>query len=188
MTVSGLWQFRWVPWTSLSRRHVYQNSRDGQSARRVDRRCRQDLSKANLQVSFHHYCRDRHTVQSVPGRLVGLDKADSRLISNCGGIYRRRGPCVVYIDDSIIIAKSFDEMVVNLEEVLDRFRKSNLKLQPSKCKLFQSRVRFLSHIVSASGIECDPDKVSRITNLEFARSVSELRKIMDLGTHHLRKI
>ena len=68
--------------------------------------------------------------------------------------------CVVFI----IIAWSFDEMIANLE-VLDRFRKSNLKLKPSKCKLFQSRVRFLGHIVSASGLQCDPDKVSCITNL-----------------------
>ena len=92
--------------------------------------------------------------------------------------------CVVFIDDSIIIAKSFDEMIINLEEVLDRFRKSNLKLKPSKCKLFQSRVRFLGHIVSASGLQCDPDKVSCIANLEFPRSVSELRKFIGLTSYY----
>ena len=50
--------------------------------------------------------------------------------------------------------------------------------------MFQSRVRFLGHIVSASGLQCDPDKVSCIANLEFPRSVSELRKFIGLTSYY----
>jgi len=75
-------------------------------------------------------------------------------------------------------------MVINMEEVLDRFRQSNLKLKPSKCKLFQSRVRFLGHVVSVSGIECDPNKISCITSMEFKHSVSDLRKFIGLTSYY----
>jgi len=84
--------------------------------------------------------------------------------------------CVVFIDDTVVIARSFSEMVSNLEQVLDRFRSSNLKLKPSKCKLFQRRVKTLGHVVSSEGYESEPDKIYCIEAWEFPRSITELRK------------
>lgn len=59
--------------------------------------------------------------------------------------------CICYIDDTVMVAQSLAKMVSNLEEVLDMFRQSNLKLMPSKCKLFQNHVKFLGHVVSSQG-------------------------------------
>ena len=92
--------------------------------------------------------------------------------------------CVVYIDDTTVIARSFEEMVNNSEEVFDRFRKSNLKLKPQRCKLFQKRVRFLGHVISANSIETDPDKISCIANLEFPRTISDVRKFVGLTSYY----
>ena len=41
----------------------------------------------------------------------------------------------------------------NLRQVFLRFRVHGLKLKPQKCRLFQERVLFLGHYVSAKGIE-----------------------------------
>jgi hypothetical protein len=66
--------------------------------------------------------------------------------------------CVLYIDDIICFGSDVSSALKNVEQVLVRFRKSNLKLKPSKCKLFQKSVEFLGSIVSPDGVACDPKK------------------------------
>ena len=45
------------------------------------------------------------------------------------------GKCLVYIDDLLVIGKTFTEHLANLELVLQRLREANLKLKPAKCSL-----------------------------------------------------
>ncbi|CAC5409373.1 Transposon Ty3-G Gag-Pol polyprotein,Transposon Ty3-I Gag-Pol polyprotein,Retrovirus-related Pol polyprotein from transposon 297 [Mytilus coruscus] len=42
--------------------------------------------------------------------------------------------CLVYLDDIMIIGKTFEEHIKNLEEVMQRLRDANLKLNPKKCE------------------------------------------------------
>jgi len=90
--------------------------------------------------------------------------------------------CLVFIDDCIVIDNSFDDHLANLEMVLQHFRYANLKLKPKKCKMFQRRVRFLGHLVSAAGIEVDPDKTACIEILIHS-NVSELRSFLGLCSY-----
>jgi hypothetical protein len=92
--------------------------------------------------------------------------------------------CLVYVDDTIIVGRSFEEHVANLEVVLDRFRQAKLKLRPEKCQFFQFRVKFVGHIVSSSGIEVDADKVACILAWEFPRSMSELRGFIGMCSYY----
>jgi hypothetical protein len=68
--------------------------------------------------------------------------------------------------------------------VLERFRAVNLKLNPSKCKLFQLSIRFLGHRVSRTGIEVDSDKIACILAWKFLRSISELRSFISLCSYY----
>jgi hypothetical protein len=60
---------------------------------------------------------------------------------------------LVYLDDIIVLGKSFENGLRNLRNVLYRFREFNLKLKPKKCELFKDEVEFLGKLVSAH----DPD-------------------------------
>ncbi|KAK3749370.1 hypothetical protein QZH41_009456, partial [Actinostola sp. cb2023] len=67
--------------------------------------------------------------------------------------------CLAYLDDFIVFARSFDEILERLEAVLTRLGEYGLKLKPSKCKLFQTKLTYLGHVVSREGVGPDPDKV-----------------------------
>ena len=56
--------------------------------------------------------------------------------------------CLVYIDDMITVGRTFEEHLSNLAQAFERLENAGLKLQPHKCHLLQSEVRFLGHIVS----------------------------------------
>ena len=60
--------------------------------------------------------------------------------------------CLVYLDDVIILGKTFEEHLVNLPIVFERLRQAGLKLQPRKCAFLQCEVRYLGHIVSDEGV------------------------------------
>ena len=73
-----------------------------------------------------------------------------------------RHKCVVYLDDIMVIVRSFEDYLDNLREVLERLRQAGLKLKPKKCHLMQSEVTYLGYVVSESGISADASKVKGV--------------------------
>ena len=69
---------------------------------------------------------------------------------------------LVYIDDICVFSRDFETHLKDLEEVFKRLQAANLKLKPSKCHLFQTKTKFLGHVVSAKGISPDPEKIMAI--------------------------
>ena len=73
---------------------------------------------------------------------------------------------LLYLDDVIMMAPTFEQHLERLEEVLLRLRKAGLKLKPSKCEMLQKRVRYLGHIVGEDGVSTDPQKVQAVKEWE----------------------
>ena len=82
--------------------------------------------------------------------------------------------CLVYLDDIIIFGASIKECLKNLEEVLDKIAEFNLKLKPTKCKLFHKEVEYLGRIVSGEGVRTDPSKIEAIREWPAPSTVKEL--------------
>ena len=82
--------------------------------------------------------------------------------------------CLVYLDDIIIMGKTVEEVVANLDQVLARLRAAGLKLKPSKCNLFAKEVIYLGHIVSEKGIACDPEKVSCVKEWPVPQNINDI--------------
>ena len=55
--------------------------------------------------------------------------------------------CLVYLDDIISFGTTFDDALDNFTLVFERLRSYGLQLKSSKCKLFQTSVPFLGHVV-----------------------------------------
>ena len=55
--------------------------------------------------------------------------------------------CLVYLDDVIIMGRSFEDHFKNLALVLERLQDAGLKLKQEKCAFFWKEVLYLGHIV-----------------------------------------
>jgi len=96
--------------------------------------------------------------------------------------------CLVYLDDIIIMAATFEEQLCRLEAVLQRLRWAKLKLKPSKCKLLQRKVEFLGHVISAEGVEMQTSKIEAVTEWPRPRSTHDVRSYMGLCGYYRRFI
>jgi hypothetical protein len=93
---------------------------------------------------------------------------------------------VLYIDDVIVFANSFEEQLERLGLVLGRLRNAGLKLKPEKCELFRKRVEFLGHIVSAKGVEVDHRKISKILEWPEPQNLTQLRSFVGICAYYRR--
>lgn len=94
--------------------------------------------------------------------------------------------CQIYLDDIIIVSKSFEEHMDHLSKVFSRIRHAGMKLSPKKCHLFRDKVRYVGHIVSADGIEADPDKVEKVRNWPIPKNADETRTFLGFTGYYRR--
>ena len=72
--------------------------------------------------------------------------------------------CLVYLDDIIIVGRTFEDYLCNIRKVLEKLRRANLKLNPTKCKLFSHEGSYIWHIISGKGVGTDSEKISVVEN------------------------
>ena len=132
--------------------------------------CTLDLQSGYLQVKMKEEDQEK-TAMTTPFGLFefnrmafGLTNAPAsfqRLMERClAGLNLRI--CLAYLDDIIVFGQTVEEVIERLEVVLKRLGDFGLKLKTSKCKLFQTRVRYLGHVVSKDGVEPDSEKVNAV--------------------------
>lgn len=103
------------------------------------------------------------------------------------GPHLNRFVCV-YLDDVLIFSKDREEHLRHLRMVLEILKKCNLKAKLSKCKFFTPELKFLGHIVSASGMTPDPAKVAVVQEWPTPRSLYEVRSFLGLANYFRKYI
>ncbi len=91
---------------------------------------------------------------------------------------------LVYLDDVIVLGRSFEESLENLELVLMRFKAHNLKLKPKKCALFCTEVRFLGRQVSRNGVAVTTDHVKCVQDWPHPKNALEVSKFTGFVNYH----
>jgi len=61
--------------------------------------------------------------------------------------------CYAYIDDILVASNSVEEHEKHLEELFSRLDSYGIQLNPAKCILGASQVKFLGYLVSAEGTQ-----------------------------------
>ena len=96
--------------------------------------------------------------------------------------------CLVYLDDIIIFGRITDEELERLQKVLERIRKTGIKVKPMKCFLFQKKVLYLGHIVSADGIATNPEKIESVKHFPIPVNVKQVRNFLGFCSYYRRFI
>ena len=71
---------------------------------------------------------------------------------------------------------------------MQRLRDHRLYAKLSKCEFWLTEVRFLGHVVPASRVSVDPEKVEAVMSWEIPKSVFEIRSFLGLAGYYRRFI
>jgi hypothetical protein len=75
-----------------------------------------------------------------------------------------KGIVSVYLDDILIFTNSIEEHCQITHLVLDRMHEHKLYLRPEKCKFEQTRIEYLSVIISYNKVEMYPVKIAGLAD------------------------
>ena len=121
----------------------------------------------------------------MPFGLCNAPATFQRLMEGVlAGLARER--CLVYLDDVLVMGKTFAEHLYNLREVFGRLSTAGLKLKPAKCHLMKEEVLFLGYVVSARGISADPEKVRVMVEFPTPCDLRSLRAFLGLTSYYRR--
>ena len=84
---------------------------------------------------------------------------------------------LTYVDDIVVKCKKRGDNIEDLQETFRNLRKENLKLNPEKCTFGVQKGKILGCIVSAKGIDPNPDKVSAILNMKVPKNIQDVQKL-----------
>ena len=93
-----------------------------------------------------------------------------------------------YLDDTIVHSKTVEEHFQALEQVLHANIKAGLKLSPEKCFFFQSQVAYLGHVVSAKGIQPNPEYLKVVANWPVPTTRAKVRTFLGKTGYYRRFI
>lgn len=96
--------------------------------------------------------------------------------------------CVIYLDDLIVFANTFEEHMERLEIIFNRLRECNLKLASKKCVFVQEKVKYVGYIVSEEGVSTDPVKVEKVRNWPTPTCADEVRQFVAFAGFYRRFI
>ena len=149
-----------------------------------------DLTSAFWQIALHPDSMEKTTFTTHIGNYqfkrlpFGLKNASfvfQKVLSTVLRLYNTNF-LVVYIDDILCYSHSFSEHLNHLSLIFDKLRAANLKLKPSKCDFFCSKIKFLGLIFSHEVISADPAKIEAMATFPSPlKDVKAVRSFLGLA-------
>jgi hypothetical protein len=88
----------------------------------------------------------------------------------------------------LVFADTIEEHARRLDEVLQRFEKANLLLQPGNCTFALPQVNTLGYVVSRDGVTASPEKVLAVRKSPVNKTVREVRFFLGLTSFYRRLV
>lgn len=148
-----------------------------------------DLTQGYLQIGVHKDDKEKTAFRALGGLyefnrlpfgLCNSPATFSRVMGHCFGDWFQKG-IIVYLDDILVHAESFEKALQRLEQVLQILREQGLKLKPKKCQFFLSQVSYLGHTVSEKGIETKEDIVKAVRDFPVPKNEKDLYSFLGLA-------
>lgn len=113
----------------------------------------------------------------MPFGLTNAPASFQRAMNELFADLRWRG-VLVYLDDILVHGRSFDEVLVKLDEVLTRLSGAGYTLNLEKCNFFPRAMKYLGFILEDGAIKPDPAKVSAYDNIKTPENPSMVRSLL----------
>ena len=148
-----------------------------------------DLKDAYYQVTLHEDSRDittfsdgvsLHRFRKLPFGLACSPAIFSRQIAQILAPLIKKGWVRNYLDDVVLWAPTFDELLARLETLFQQFNQSGVKLNAEKCNIGHTQVKFLGHIISEEGCSPDPANVEAVVKMQRPKRVKEVRRFLGM--------
>ncbi len=92
----------------------------------------------------------------------------------------RKGWVRNYLDDLILFAPTFQDLLQRLRELFTLLTNNGVKLNLSKCTFGLKEVTFLGHRISADGCQPDPKNVEAVLKMKAPTTVKEVRRFLGM--------
>ena len=91
-----------------------------------------------------------------------------------------------YLDDIIIVTKTFKEHLEWLSRVLGKIKEAGLEFKLDKCEFCCPQVHYLGFLVNENGLQTDPNKIDPVLKYPVPRNVKDLRRFLGLSSRYRR--
>jgi hypothetical protein len=95
---------------------------------------------------------------------------------------------LVFFDDILVYSVSWTDHLQHLRAVFSVLRENHLHVKRSKCAFASSSVAYLGHVISATGVSMDEDKVAAVATWPQPASTRALRGFLGLAGYYRRFI
>ena len=68
--------------------------------------------------------------------------------------------------------------------MLEKLALAGLKLKPSNCEIFHTKLHYIGHVVSQRGIEADPKKIAAIVDWPISKTVIDVDSFLGLTNYY----
>ena len=99
-------------------------------------------------------------------------------------VNRERSMVMTYIDDIVIATETIHDHMERQREVFQCLREACLKMRVSKCDFMKSEINYLGRIVSAEGINSDPESVCNLRDWDVPRTKTKLESFLGFANYH----
>ncbi len=89
---------------------------------------------------------------------------------------------IVWIDDILICAITYDEMIEVLTLICKQFEKQNLRINWDKSVFFATSISYLGRRISQSGVSFELSKINTITSIPNPKYASELMQFINAAS------
>jgi hypothetical protein len=139
-----------------------------------------DIAKTDFRTHMDHY---EYLV--MPFVLTNAPATFEELMNNIFAQVLRKF-VLVFFDDILIYIKNLLENKHHLSAVLQLPRAHQLRVKLSKFSFATKSVEYLRHVISVSGVDIDPSKITDIVTWKTPTNITQLRGFLGLTGYYRR--
>lgn len=117
---------------------------------------------------------------TTPQGLMGAPASFARLMDQ---LMADAENVITYLDDVLIHSKNHTSHLQHLRVAVDRIGAANLRLNPRKCTFGSSKVEYLGHTLTSTGIRPGNDKAKAVAEADTPKSLKQLRSFLGLANY-----